>query len=185
MTLVILTWWLRQRVTRTGPWTTTLTFVYALALVGLTYDAIRPYVDSQGWMIGASLLSVAFLVFGALTRVWPKENAGPKPPLAAVMSDEAIRAKVADYLEKSNALETWWRRPITAEQLQAELDRMAKNTRDGGTLQELYRALGNDPVVIAVMRADGVRPDELARVLGIPVCRVSSHSGRPRQGEET
>jgi hypothetical protein len=43
----------------------------------------------------------------------------------------------------------------------------------------------NDPVVIAVMRADGVRPDELARVLGIPVCRVSSHSGRPRQGGET
>ena len=43
----------------------------------------------------------------------------------------------------------------------------------------------NDPVVIAVMRADGVRPDELARVFGIPVCCGSSHSGRPRQGEET
>ena len=40
----------------------------------------------------------------------------------------------------------------------------------------------NDPVVIAVMRADDVRLDELARVR---VCRVSSHSGRPRQGEET
>jgi len=43
----------------------------------------------------------------------------------------------------------------------------------------------NDPVVIAVMRAGDVRLDELARVLGIPDCRVSSHSGRPRQGEET
>jgi hypothetical protein len=43
----------------------------------------------------------------------------------------------------------------------------------------------NDPVVIAVMRADDVRLDELARVLRIPVCRVSSHSARPRQGEET
>ena len=43
----------------------------------------------------------------------------------------------------------------------------------------------NDPIVMAVMRADGVRPDELARVLGLPVCRVGSHSARPRQGEET
>ena len=43
----------------------------------------------------------------------------------------------------------------------------------------------NDPVVIAVMRADGVRPDELARVLGIPVCRALSRSARPRRGEET
>jgi len=31
----------------------------------------------------------------------------------------------------------------------------------------------NDPVVIAVMRADGVRPDELARVFGIPVAAAA------------
>ena len=82
-------------------------------------------------------------------RIWPKENPGPKPQLAAVMSDQAIRAKVDDYLRKSNALERFWQRPVTSEQLQAELDRMAKNTRDGATLQELFGALGNDPFVIA------------------------------------
>ena len=82
-------------------------------------------------------------------RIWPKENPGAKPPLAAVMSDQAIRAKVDDYLRKSNALERFWQRPVTAEHLQAELDRMAKNTRDGATLQELFGALGNDPFVIA------------------------------------
>ncbi len=82
-------------------------------------------------------------------RVWPKENPGPKPPLSAVMSDDAIRAKVEDILKKSNALEKWWQRPVTAEQLQAELDRMTKNTRDSETLLELYRALGDDPFVIA------------------------------------
>jgi hypothetical protein len=43
----------------------------------------------------------------------------------------------------------------------------------------------NDPVVIAVMRADGVSPDELARVLEILVCRALSRSARPRRGEET
>ena len=43
----------------------------------------------------------------------------------------------------------------------------------------------NDPVVIAVMRADGVRPDELARVLGILAYRALSRSAHPRRGEET
>jgi len=47
-----------------------LKFVYALALVGLTTEAIEPYLDEQGWMMAASLLSFAFLVFGAFTRVW-------------------------------------------------------------------------------------------------------------------
>ena len=43
----------------------------------------------------------------------------------------------------------------------------------------------NDPIVVAVMRADGVSPDELARVLEILVCRALSHSARPHRGEET
>jgi Putative metal-binding motif len=82
-------------------------------------------------------------------RIWPKENPGPKPPLSAIMPDEVIRATVEEYLKKSNALETLWERPITAAQLQAELNRMSKSTQDGQMLRELYRALGNDPFVIA------------------------------------
>jgi Fic family protein len=39
-----------------------------------------------------------------------------------------IEKKVADYLRKSQALEDHWQRPITAEQLQAEMNRMAANT---------------------------------------------------------
>ena len=62
-------------------------------------------------------------------RIWPKENPQAKPPLSAVMSEDSIRAKVEDYLKKSIALDTWWQRPITAEQLQAERNRMAKDTR--------------------------------------------------------
>src|SRR2546426_7848992 len=46
-------------------------------------------------------------------RIWPRDP-GSKPVLSAVMTDEAIRAKVEDYLKESNALETWWHRPITA-----------------------------------------------------------------------
>ena len=42
----------------------------------------------------------------------------------------------------------------------------------------------NDPIVRAVMRADGVSPDELARILGIRVCRAAFCSAHPRRGED-
>jgi len=82
-------------------------------------------------------------------RIWPSANPAPKPPLSATMSDDAIRAKVTDTLRKSNALDRWWKRPVTGEQLQAEMERMARDTRDGATLRELFHALGDDPYVIA------------------------------------
>jgi len=75
-TLLLVTWWPRQRVTRTGAWTITLTFIYALALAGLAHQEVRPYLDAQGWMIGASLLSVAFLIYGTFARVWPLAAVG-------------------------------------------------------------------------------------------------------------
>src|SRR6266496_3563349 len=46
-------------------------------------------------------------------------------------------------------LEDYCHRPITAEQLQAEMDRMAKHTRQPEVLSELFEALRNDPFVIA------------------------------------
>ena len=65
------------------------------------------------------------------------------------MSQAQLEKKVADYLRKSQALEDYWQRPITAEQLQAEMDRMAKHTKQPEVLRELFEALGNDPFVIA------------------------------------
>src|SRR2546423_13648274 len=56
-------------------------------------------------------------------RIWPKENADPKPSLDAVMSQAQLEKKVTDYLHKSQALGEHWQRPITAEQLQTEMDR--------------------------------------------------------------
>jgi hypothetical protein len=60
-------------------------------------------------------------------RIWPKERPDPKPPLDAVMSQAELENKVTDYLRKSQAVEDYWQRPITADQLQAEMDRMARN----------------------------------------------------------
>ena len=82
-------------------------------------------------------------------RIWPKENAGTKPALDKVMSQAQIEKRVEDYVRESQALEDYWQRPITAEQLQAEMDRMAKNTGQPEVLRELFEALGNDPLVIA------------------------------------
>ncbi len=96
-------------------------------------------------------------------RVWPPENPGPKPLLSEVMPEVALRAKVADSLRKSNAIAAWWRRPLTAEQLQAEMDRMAAHTRDGEMLRELYDALGNDPYVIAEALARQALAERLIR----------------------
>jgi hypothetical protein len=82
-------------------------------------------------------------------RIWPKERPDPKPSLDGVMSQAQLEKKVADYLRNSQALEDYWQRPITGEQLQAEMDRMARHTKQPEVLRELFEALGNDPFVIA------------------------------------
>ncbi len=82
-------------------------------------------------------------------RIWPKERPDPKPSLDAVMTQVQLEQKVEDYLRKSQALEDHWQRPITAEQLQAEMNRMAQHSKQPEVLQELFEALGNDPFVIA------------------------------------
>src|SRR5881296_2090407 len=82
-------------------------------------------------------------------RIWPKANAGPKPPLDKVMSQAQIEEKVEDYLRNSQALEDYWQRPITPDQLQAEMERIASHTKQPGVLREIFAVLGNDPLVIA------------------------------------
>ena len=82
-------------------------------------------------------------------RLWPKERPDSKPSLDAVMSQEQLEKKVEDYLHNSQVLEDHWQQPITTDQLQAEMDRMAQNTKQPKVLQELFEALGNDPFVIA------------------------------------
>src|SRR5438094_3617027 len=94
-------------------------------------------------------------------RIWPKERPDAKPSLDAVMSQAQLEKKVADYLRDSQALEDEWHRPITAEQLQAEMDRMAQLTKQPEVLRELFAALGNDPFVIAECLARPVLAERL------------------------
>src|SRR5262245_48569164 len=74
-------------------------------------------------------------------RIWP--NPTPKPPLEAVMPAVAIRAKVEGYLRKSAALD------VSAADATAEADRIVRDTHDAGMIQELFTALGDDPILIA------------------------------------
>ena len=66
-------------------------------------------------------------------RIWPRnrwERPDSKPSLDAVMSQAQLENKVHDYLRKSRALQDYWQQPITSEQLQAEMDRMAQRTKE-------------------------------------------------------
>jgi hypothetical protein len=58
-------------------------------------------------------------------------------------------------------LAEYWKYPIRPEQLQAEMNRMIKNTKQPQMLRELFSALGNDPQVIAECLARPVLVDRL------------------------
>jgi hypothetical protein len=114
-------------------------------------------------------------------RIWPKENPDPKPSLDAVMSQAQLENKVADYLRDSLMLQEHWQKPITAEQLQAEMDRMARDTKKPGVLRELFEALGNDPAVIAECLA---RPTLAERLIADLSARDETRQVGSPQSEE-
>src|SRR4029453_8244420 len=94
-------------------------------------------------------------------RTWPKENSKPKPSLDEVMSAQQIEKKVEGYLRHAQALEDYWQRPITPDELQAEMERIASYTKQPGVLRELFEALNNDPLVIAECLARPVLAERL------------------------
>src|SRR5213592_1401187 len=81
------------------------------------------------------------------------------------MSQAQIEEKVEDYLRNSQALEDYWQRPITPDQLQAEMERIASHSKQPEVLRELFAALGNDPFVIAECLARPVLAEHLVTQL--------------------
>ena len=96
-------------------------------------------------------------------RTWPAGNPGSKPALDQVLPESAIRAKVEDDLRKSEALASVWNVRVGTAELQAEMRRMAAQTRNGAMLRELFAALDDDPYVIAECLARPLVVDRLAR----------------------
>src|SRR5438132_817016 len=102
-------------------------------------------------------------------RIWPKENAKPKPSLDEVMSAAQIEKKVEDYLRDSQALEVYSQKPIAPEQLQAEMERMARDTKQPEVLRELFEASGGNAAVT---------PDELHTPIPT-TCTATSTTNAP------
>ena len=79
------------------------------------------------------------------------------------MSQAQLEKKVAAYLRDSEMLQRFRNGPITADQLQAEMDRMASHTKDPDVLREIFQALGNNAFVIAECLARPVLAEDLLR----------------------
>ena len=82
-------------------------------------------------------------------RIWPDVNTEARPPFESRLERDALRARVERYLKKSALLETFWSRPLRADDLQRELDRMWKSSRDPALLSRLMAALDHDPYLMA------------------------------------
>ncbi|HNG96534.1 MAG TPA: hypothetical protein PLB32_27270, partial [Acidobacteriota bacterium] len=94
-------------------------------------------------------------------RVWPDENQLPKPSFSEVMPDSMLREQVETTLRQSNALEQYWQRPITGEQLQAELTRIFTDSKDTTVLAEISTQLNHDPFLLAECLARPVLTERL------------------------
>jgi hypothetical protein len=113
-------------------------------------------------------------------RIWPKERPDPKPSLDAVMPQSQLEKKVTDYLQRSQDLENYWQQPISAEQLQAEMERMAQHTKQPEVLRELFEVLGNDPFVVAECLARPVLTERLVVDLSAQDKRSRFESARSK-----
>jgi N-acetylneuraminic acid mutarotase len=96
-------------------------------------------------------------------RIWPAGNPGAKPALGSMISVEQMQARADDAPRLSSALEKYWNTRISGEELQAEIVRMTKSTRQPEVLSELFAALDNDPRLIAEMLARPALAERLAR----------------------
>ena len=94
-------------------------------------------------------------------RIWPAANQTRKPGLEAVLPDDVIRQHAQDVIERSVELEQRWDVRITSAMLQAEVERMARETRNPAMLRELFDVLDNDPQLIAECLARPILVDRL------------------------
>ena len=82
-------------------------------------------------------------------RIWPKDNSTQKPLRSEILSNGQILERAKNSLAMEAALATLYGITIDDSLLQAELNRMAKQTRAPERLEEMFSALNNDPVAIA------------------------------------
>ncbi|HET6373966.1 MAG TPA: hypothetical protein VFG76_11710, partial [Candidatus Polarisedimenticolia bacterium] len=99
----------------------------------------------------------------AIERVYYSHQTAAVLPFQQAVPRALLEKKVRTTLAQSQALERVWGRPITASDLRAEAERMARDTRMPERLRELYAALGDDPVLILECLVRPALADRLVR----------------------
>ena len=84
----------------------------------------------------------------AIERVYYSHLDGATRPFEEAVPRAVLEKKVRKYLRQSAALDEFWATPVTAEALEHELGRIARDTRFPERLWEIYRALGDDPFLL-------------------------------------
>ncbi len=96
-------------------------------------------------------------------REWPSSNPRSKPTLEEIVPPSVFRARAEDALRKSAVLRQFWSHDVTPAMLRAELERIARGSRDPATLREMLTAVGTDTVMQEECLARPLLADRLVR----------------------
>ena len=99
----------------------------------------------------------------SIERVYYGHLMGTAEPFEKAVSTAILEKKVRTYLKQSQALEIFWRNPVTSRALQAEWQRIARESRFPERLREIYDSLNNDPILIQECFVRPVLVERLAR----------------------
>src|ERR1700680_1969092 len=114
-------------------------------------------------------------------RLWPQQNPEPKPPRSTVLSDAEIAQEMDASLRYEAALEQIWQSGLTAQLIQAEMDRIIRHSKQPQVLAELIQALASDPREVAECL---VRPELAERRIRSLYANDERLHGEGRDGAE-
>ena len=118
----------------------------------------------------------------AIERVHYSYRVGATRTFEEAVPRGVLERKVRKYLKQSAALDRIWNRPVTAEALSRELERIAGSTVFPQRLQQVYNALDNDSFLIQETFARQTLVDRLTRSFFAADRRI--HAGPREQAED-
>ena len=118
----------------------------------------------------------------AIQRVYYAHQLSTTLPFDKALPREVLEKQVRDYLQKSAALEIFWKSPVTHDALRAELERIASNSRFPDRLREITTALDDNPLLIEECFARPALVDRLVNNFFATDQRV--HATERSQAEE-
>src|SRR5262252_3904021 len=118
----------------------------------------------------------------AIQRVYYAHQLSTTLPFDKALPREVLEKQVRDYLQKSAALEIFWKSPVTHDALRAELERIARDSRFPDRLREITTALDDNPLLIEECFARPALVDRLVNNFFATDQRV--HATERSQAEE-